>query len=94
MMSGLDAPGRVPDFDLVTDEGPVRLAELLRSGRGLLLDLGEHEWPSGWADRVDVVRAKADEDYEALLLRPDGVVCWSGEGPVTRALTTWFGQAV
>jgi 2-polyprenyl-6-methoxyphenol hydroxylase-like FAD-dependent oxidoreductase len=94
MMSGLDAPGRVPDFDLVTADGPTRLAELLRSGRGLLLDLGERDWPSGWADRVDVVHAKADEDHDALLIRPDGVVCWSGDGAVTQALTRWFGHAV
>ncbi|WP_236797066.1 FAD-dependent monooxygenase [Amycolatopsis sp. GM8] len=94
MMSGLDLPGRVPDFDLVTADGPTRLAALLRSGRGLLLDFGEREWPSGWADRVDVVHAKADEDYDALLIRPDGVLCWSGEGPVTRAMTMWFGQPV
>ncbi|KAA9161818.1 monooxygenase [Amycolatopsis acidicola] len=94
MMSGLDAPGRLPDFDLTTADGPGRPAELLRSGRGLLLDLGDHEWPSGWAGRVDVVRAKADVEFDALLYRPDGRVCWSGEGPVTDALTKWFGGAV
>ncbi|GHF43274.1 2-polyprenyl-6-methoxyphenol hydroxylase-like FAD-dependent oxidoreductase [Amycolatopsis bartoniae] len=94
MMSGLDAPGRVPDLDLVTADGPVRLAELLRSGRGLLLDFGEHDWPEGWADRVDVVRVKGESDADAMLLRPDGVVCWSGDGAVTDALTRWFGHAV
>ncbi|SFK63355.1 FAD-dependent monooxygenase [Amycolatopsis sacchari] len=94
MMSGLDAPGRIPDLDLVTDQGPTRIAELLRSGRGLLLDFGARDWPAGWADRVDVVHAKADWDHDAVLLRPDGVVCWAGEGPVTAALTRWFGHAV
>ncbi|HVV11534.1 hypothetical protein [Amycolatopsis sp.] len=94
MISGLDAPGRVRDFDLTTADGPARLAELLRSGRGLLLDLHDREWPAGWAGRVDVMHAKADEDFDALLCRPDGRVCWSGDGPVTDALTSWFGGAV
>jgi 2-polyprenyl-6-methoxyphenol hydroxylase-like FAD-dependent oxidoreductase len=94
MMSGLDAEGRVPDHDLVTDRGPTRVAELLRSGRGLLLDPGDHEWPTGWSDRVDIVHAKADDDVAPLLIRPDGTLAWSGDGPVTDALRTWFGSPV
>lgn len=94
MMSGLDLPGRVEDVDLVTEAGATRVAELMRSGRGLLLDFGEREWPSGWADRVDLVHAKAEGRADAILLRPDGVSCWRGEGPVTDALTRWFGDAV
>ncbi|KAA5832839.1 FAD-dependent oxidoreductase [Saccharopolyspora hirsuta] len=92
MMSGLDAAGRVPDLDLVTDEGPVRLAELLRSGRGLLLDLtGSLEVPEGWADRVDVVRAKSEVDYPSLLLRPDATACWFGDGALADVLREQFG---
>jgi hypothetical protein len=94
MMSGLDAEGRVPDHDLVTDNGPTRVAELLRAGRGLLLDFGGREWPTGWADRVDVVHAKTDEDVDAMLIRPDGTLAWHGDGPVTDALRTWFGAPV
>ncbi|MFB9908521.1 FAD-dependent oxidoreductase [Allokutzneria oryzae] len=92
MMSGLDAEGRVPDLDLVTDDGPTRLAELLRSGRGVLLDLtGSVELPEEWSGRVDLVRAKADEDLGAMLVRPDATVCWRGEGPLEDALRATFG---
>ncbi|WNV88646.1 FAD-dependent oxidoreductase [Umezawaea sp. Da 62-37] len=94
MMSGLDVEGRVPDYDLVTDDGPVRLAELLRPGRGLLLDpTGSLDVPEGWSDRVDLVRVKSDDDFGPLLLRPDAVVCWSGEGSLADALAGTFGRA-
>ncbi|MDQ0378888.1 2-polyprenyl-6-methoxyphenol hydroxylase-like FAD-dependent oxidoreductase [Amycolatopsis thermophila] len=97
MMSGLDAPGRVPDAELVTDEGTTRLSALLRSGRGLLLDLtGGHPLPPGWSDRVDRVHAKPDHQLTeaALLLRPDGYRCWSPVGgPLEAALSRWFGVA-
>jgi 2-polyprenyl-6-methoxyphenol hydroxylase-like FAD-dependent oxidoreductase len=93
MMSGLDLPGRVEDLDLVTADGPTRLSRLMRSGRGLLLDFGDGDWPTGWSDRVDVVHAKTGTDRQPILLRPDGVCCWSGERPVTAALTEWFGHA-
>ncbi|MGK5639756.1 FAD-dependent monooxygenase [Streptomyces sp. URMC 126] len=75
MVSGLDvryAAGpddhplvgrRMPDTELVTAEGPCRTAELLRAARGVLLDLsddaGLRAAAAGWADRVDVVTAKA-----------------------------------
>ena len=92
MMSGLDDETRVPDFDLVTAEGPTRLAELLRSGRGVLVDLtGSVRLPEEWADRVDLVRGKASQDFDAILLRPDGAVCWRGEGPLEPALRATFG---
>jgi len=94
MMSGLDVEGRVPDLDLVTDDGPTRLAELLRTGRGLLLDpTGTLEVPRGWSDRVDVVRVKSADDLTPMLLRPDAVLCWSGDGSLTEVLTSTFGQA-
>ncbi|MFC6157270.1 FAD-dependent monooxygenase [Kribbella jiaozuonensis] len=91
MMSGLDAPDRIPDFELVTGDGPVWLSTLLHSGRGLLLDFGDRTWPDGWADRVDVLRVKPDGEHEALLIRPDGLLCWSGGADVADALTQWFG---
>ncbi|OXM72106.1 MULTISPECIES: FAD-dependent monooxygenase [Amycolatopsis] len=95
MMSGLDASGRVPDAELLTGDGTTRLSALLRSGRGLLLDLtGDHPLPPGWSDRVDRVQAKPDHQLteSALLIRPDGYRCWSpGGGPLGAALTRWFG---
>jgi 2-polyprenyl-6-methoxyphenol hydroxylase-like FAD-dependent oxidoreductase len=92
MMSGLDAAGRVPDADLVTAAGPTRTAELLRAGRGLLLDVGDGtELPDGWADRVDVAHAAAGTGLCTALIRPDATVCWSGEGALADALTGTFG---
>ncbi|HWO65635.1 MAG TPA: FAD-dependent oxidoreductase [Umezawaea sp.] len=94
MMSGLDVEGRVPDLDLVTADGPTRLAELLRTGRGLLLDPTDAvDLPEGWADRVDLVRVKCEDDIGPLLIRPDAIACWSGDGSLTDALTRAFGQA-
>jgi hypothetical protein len=48
---------------------------------------------------VDLVRAKADADlnedvdpdFAAVLIRPDGAVCWRGETPLTDALCATFG---
>jgi 2-polyprenyl-6-methoxyphenol hydroxylase-like FAD-dependent oxidoreductase len=93
LMSGLDDPDRVIDVDLVTEDGTRRLAELLRGGRGLLLDpTGALDVPAGWADRVDVVRDTCADDISPLLLRPDGARCWSGEGSLTEALIATFGE--
>lgn len=98
---------RMPDLDLITADGPLRVFALLRGGRPVLLNFG----PAGcidiasWAGRVRVVDAKHEGDWElpalgtvsapaAVLIRPDGYVAWTGEGtdPALRdALTTWFG---
>ncbi|NIH86916.1 FAD-dependent monooxygenase [Amycolatopsis granulosa] len=95
MMSGLDSPDRVPDADLLTADGATRLSALLRTGRGLLLDLtGDHPLPPGWSGRVDRVQAKPDHHLTeaALLIRPDGARCWTPDGgPLDAALTRWFG---
>ncbi|MFD2420135.1 FAD-dependent monooxygenase [Amycolatopsis pigmentata] len=78
-----------PDLGL----GPVRVHELLRSGRGVLLD------PDGtfakvadlWSDRVD--RAGQGADVEPMLIRPDGYVVWAGHADdLEPALTRWFGE--
>ena len=74
-----------------------RLYELMRGGRGLLLDQTGRLSVAGWADRVDhVVDVSEELDVPAVLLRPDGHVAWVGEdqqdllGQVPR----WFGAAV
>ena len=80
----------VPELAL---SGSVRLAELRRTGRPLLLDLaGVGAAAAGWRDRVDVVSATCP-DQPALLIRPDGFVAWAGFSDVglTDALTRWFG---
>ena len=98
---------RMPDLDLVTADGPLRVFTLLHDARPVLLNLGE---PGGfdiapWADRVQLIDAEYDGAWElpaigtvtapsAVLIRPDGYVAWVGD--LTRpgladALTTWFG---
>jgi 3-(3-hydroxy-phenyl)propionate hydroxylase len=98
---------RMPDLDLVTVNGPLRVYTLLHSGRPLLLNLDE---PGGvdislWADRVQLIDAKCVGGWElpalgavaaptAVLIRPDGYVAWVGARSrlgLTDALTTWCG---
>jgi 3-(3-hydroxy-phenyl)propionate hydroxylase len=98
---------RMPDLDIVTADGPLRVFELLRGARPVLLNLGE---PSGfdvtpWADRVQLIDAEYVGPWElpvlgavtapaAVLIRPDGYVAWVGDGTdsgLLDALTTWFG---
>ena len=78
-----------PDLDL----GPARSHELLRSGRGLLID------PAGRfakvaalrPDRID--RAGRGAATESMLIRPDGYVCWAGDPDTLEpALGHWFGE--
>jgi len=98
---------RMPDLDLVTANGPLRVFTLLHDARPVLLNLGE---PGGfditpWADRVQLVDAKYVGTWElpaigpvtastAVLIRPDGYVAWVGDLNqlgLADALTTWFG---
>ena len=95
---------RMPDLDLATADGPLRVFTLLHDARPVLLDLGE---PGGfditpWADRVQLVDATYDGTSElpaigpvpappAVLIRPDGYVAWVGdqsEPGLAEALTT------
>jgi 3-(3-hydroxy-phenyl)propionate hydroxylase len=97
----------MPDLDLVTADGPLRVFELLHDARPVLLDLGE---PGGfdiapWADRVQLIDASYEGEWElpvlgavtacdAVLIRPDGYVAWVGDHSrlgLAEALTTWFG---
>jgi 2-polyprenyl-6-methoxyphenol hydroxylase-like FAD-dependent oxidoreductase len=73
-----------------------RLYELMRGGRGLLLDQTGRLSVAGWADRVDhVVDVSEELDVPAVLLRPDGHVVWVGEDQqdLLGRLPTWFGAA-
>ena len=118
MMSGLDIHydlgeghpllgRRMPDLDLVTANGPVRVFTLLHDARPVLLNLGE---PGGfditpWADRVPLIDATYVGTWElpaigavtaptAVLVRPDGYVAWVGDltqVSLADALTKWFG---
>ena len=98
---------RMPDLDLVTADGPLRVFTLLHDARPALLNLGE---PGGidiapWADRVPLIDATYLGTWElpalgavtaptAVLIRPDGYVAWVGDLTqlgLADALTTWFG---
>ena len=103
MMSGLDIHydlgdghpllgRRMPDLDLVTADGPLRVFTLLHDARPVLLNLGE---PGAfditpWADRVRLIDATYGGAWElpalgavtaptAVLIRPDGYVAWVAE---------------
>jgi rifampicin monooxygenase len=74
-----------------------RLYELMRGGRGLLLDQTGRLSVAGWAGRIDHVVDGSDElDVPAVLLRPDGHVAWAGEdqADLLRQLPRWFGASV
>ena len=98
---------RMPDLDLVTVNGPLRVFTLLHDAVPILLNLGE---PGGlditsWADRVRLIDARCVGTWElpvlgavtapnAVLIRPDGYVAWVGDLTqlgLAGALTTWFG---
>jgi 2-polyprenyl-6-methoxyphenol hydroxylase-like FAD-dependent oxidoreductase len=98
---------RMPDLDLVTANGALRVFTLLHDARPLLLNLGD---PGGvaigaWADRVQSIDASYDGPWElpaigavaaptAVLVRPDGYVAWVGDqtqAGLPVALTRWFG---
>ncbi|MFE4976740.1 FAD-dependent monooxygenase [Kitasatospora sp. NPDC056651] len=94
-----------PDLTATTPDGTVRIAELARAGRPLLIDLTGGELglagpAAGWQDRVDLVTAEcAQPPAGALLLRPDGYVAWAAEpgradpAGLVGALRDWFGDA-
>ena len=98
---------RMPDLDLVTADGPLRVFALLHDARPVLLNLGEPGVLdiTPWADRVRLIEAEYTGAWElpvlgavtapaAVLIRPDGHVAWVGDGTdagLVDALTTWFG---
>ena len=107
MMSGLDihydlgAPEttghpllgrRMPDLDLITPNGPLRVFTLLHAARPVLLNLGE---PGGfditpWADRVQMIDARYSgrgsfrHSGRSRLRRP----CWFGPTDMWRGWET------
>jgi 3-(3-hydroxy-phenyl)propionate hydroxylase len=119
MMSGLDIHydvgdghpllgRRMPDLDLVTAAGPLRVYQLLHRAKPVLLSLGE---PGSyditlWADRVQLIDAEYAGPWElpvlgavtapaGVLIRPDGYVAWVGDSTnlgLHAALTRWFGS--
>ncbi|MCC8246322.1 FAD-dependent monooxygenase [Saccharothrix luteola] len=95
---------RLPHLDLTRGHHRTSGAELLRAGRGVLLDLADNavlrRRAAPWADRIDVVTATAADDLPggttAVLVRPDGHVAWAAPGThhdLPTALDRWFGPA-
>lgn len=97
----------IPETRLKTPGGVTTLAALLHTGRPVLLDLADRadvrEAAAGWAGRVDIVTAHAEEGLgtDALLLRPDGYAAWSagdsgsrgsGTEGLRTALQRWFAE--
>jgi 3-(3-hydroxy-phenyl)propionate hydroxylase len=118
MMSGLDihydlGPGhpllgrRMPDLDIATAGGPIRVYELLHGAKAVLLNLDRPGVLdiTPWIGRVQLIDAEYGGPWElpvlgsvpapvAVVIRPDGYVAWVGDGTDTglrEALTTWFG---
>lgn len=99
--SGHPLVGRsVPDFELADGS---KLGAFFRAGKGLFLDLDAGA-PLGalagcWGDRISYIASDAKDrlGLSALLVRPDGVVAWVGEGTpnheeAAQAASRWFGQ--
>ncbi|HMF54472.1 MAG TPA: FAD-dependent monooxygenase [Edaphobacter sp.] len=98
---------RMPDLDLVTTNGALRVFTLLHDARPVLLNLGAQGTfdIAPWADRVQRIDAGFVGTWElpvigavtaptAVLVRPDGYVVWVGDltqQGLADALTTWFG---
>ncbi|MCW3014053.1 MAG: putative aromatic compound monooxygenase YhjG [Solirubrobacterales bacterium] len=101
---------RMPDLDVVTADGRLRVFELLHDAKPVLLNLGEGGGVdiTPWADRVQLIDASYKGAWElpvlgavtaptAVLIRPDGYVAWVGDRTqrgLPEALTTWFGPPV
>jgi 2-polyprenyl-6-methoxyphenol hydroxylase-like FAD-dependent oxidoreductase len=99
---------RMPDLDVRTAQGPVRIFTLLHGARALLLKFGQ-AWVfdiAPWAHRVSAIDAEHTGVCElpvmgqiptpdAVLIRPDGYVAWVGHGTATglrETLNRWFGR--
>lgn len=101
---------RIPDLDLTTAAGPLRVYSLLHEAKPVLINLSEPRSldHSLWADRVRSIDATCDGPWElpvigevtppsAVLVRPDGHVAWVGDGTeagLPDALARWFGAPV
>jgi len=98
---------RMPDLDIVSTDGPLRVFTLLHDARPVLINFGDRGGfdIAPWADRVRLIDAEYTGAWElpaigtvsapgAVLVRPDGYVAWVGDtndAGLADALTTWFG---
>jgi hypothetical protein len=90
---------RMPDLDVHTDLGVVRVYQLLHAAQPVLLDLAPATGfdTRQWADSLNVVDATYDGAWDlpvigevtapqAVLIRPDGHVAWAGDHDDSDAL--------
>jgi 2-polyprenyl-6-methoxyphenol hydroxylase-like FAD-dependent oxidoreductase len=88
-----------PDFELANG---TKLGELLRNGKGLLLDFDAsaplQALAGRWRRRIAYVAGDAKDrlGLSAVLVRPDGFVAWAGEAAphqeeAAQAASRWFG---
>jgi 3-(3-hydroxy-phenyl)propionate hydroxylase len=98
---------RMPDLDLVTAAGPVRVYSLLHAAKAVLINFDARSRfdVAPWGERVRAVDASHAGAWElpaigsveaprAVLIRPDGYVAWVGsvdEPGLEDALTKWLG---
>ena len=96
---------RMPDLDILTANGPLRVFTLLHKAGPVLLNFGKPLDIGPWADRVPMLDAQYEDAWElpalgavpapaAVLVRPDGYVAWVGDGTdsgLREALAKWFG---
>ncbi|WP_448097495.1 FAD-dependent monooxygenase [Luteibacter yeojuensis] len=88
----------VPEFEL---EDGRTIGELMRDGRGVLLDFEGNasleRFAGGYGDHIAHVAGRPKESFglSALLIRPDGYVAWASEGfydigELDDAAARWF----
>jgi 3-(3-hydroxy-phenyl)propionate hydroxylase len=98
---------RMPDLDLVSADGPLRVFTLLHGAKAVLINFGKPGVLdiSDRAERVQPIDAEYLGEWElpvlgkvtapvAVLVRPDGYIAWVGDGTGTglhEALAKWFG---
>jgi 2-polyprenyl-6-methoxyphenol hydroxylase-like FAD-dependent oxidoreductase len=98
---------RMPDLDLVTSEGPLRVFTLLHDAHPVLLNFGDAGSIdiAPWRSRVKLIDARYEGPVElpvlgevslptAVLIRPDGYVAWvaeQSEQGLRDALIAWVG---
>jgi 2-polyprenyl-6-methoxyphenol hydroxylase-like FAD-dependent oxidoreductase len=98
---------RMPDLEVETADGPLRIYSLLHAARPVLVNFGEAGALdiAAWEDRVQSIDARYTGSWElpaigavsaagAVLIRPDGHVAWVGDATgsgLVEALTNWFG---
>ena len=98
---------RMPDLDLMTENGPLQLFTLLHKAQPVLINFGKARGfeITPWKDRVQARDVTYSGTWQlpsigtiaaptTVLVRPDGYVGWVGEETqqgLVDALTKWFG---